>query len=228
MLSVEQKKIIFNVVKDEAHGLEFYNKEMFEQLVAKIEQIVKELDLLSGIDDATKIERVNNYMMKNVAIRDEYFDAFCERIPEIPHDELIYRTGFAALLKGEAMCAGFTEASRILLEISGLKTQTLLSKLPGRDKQLLHYVTAIKYDRGSGRDYYIMDPERERACARKGYDFRGYLMEMTYIKPNEYFYENKVGKNGVGPKADDFLKEAKPEYVKSKNEVDKLFKSSKR
>lgn len=120
------------------------------------------------------------------------------------------------------MC-GYTEASRILLETAGLETKTLLSKLPGRNKFLLHYVTAIKYDRGSGRDYYIMDPERERSCEEKGYDFKRYLMEMTFIKPEEYFYQHKIGSNGVGPRADEYLERIKPEHVLSKNNVDRLF-----
>ena len=228
MLSTEQKQIMFDVIKDEVHGTEFYNKEMFQELADKVGSIVEELGLLTDIDDATKIDRVNKYLMNNVSIRNEYFEAFREVITSIPDSELVYRTGYAALLKGEAMCAGYTEASRILLEIGGLKTQTLLSKLPGNNKFLLHYVTAIKYDRGSGRDYYIMDPERQHSCEKKGYDFREYLMNMTYIKPNKYFYENKVGAKGVGPRADDFLRIAKPEHVLSKNKVDELFNSSKR
>lgn len=228
MLSKEQKQTILQVIQDKAHGTEFYNKKMLLELSSKVEEIIEQLGLLSGIDDQSKIDRVNEYMKKNVSVRHEYFEAFQELIPSIPESELVYRTGYAALLKGEAMCAGYTEAARMLLELSGLKTQTLLSKLPGHDKFLLHYVTAIKYDRGSGRDYYIMDPERENACNRKGHDFRRYLMEMVYIKPEKYFYDRKVGTNGVGPRADDYLKIANPEHVLSKNKVDELFNSNKR
>jgi len=218
----EQRKIINNIISEEVHGSEFYNQEYFKELCYKVEKLVKELDLSNG-DDASKITRVNQYLIKNVKVRKEYFEAFLENIPEIPQDELIYRTAYAALIRKEAMCAGFTEAARILLEIAGLKTKTLLSKLPGKNKHLLHYVTAIKYDRGSGRDYYIMDPERERSCTEKGFDFRRYLMEMTYIKPDENFYANKIGKNGVGIRAGDYLEKFKPQHVLSKNEVDKLF-----
>lgn len=160
-------------------------------------------------------------------MRKSYFDAFREEIPEIPRSELMYRTAYGALVLGEAMCAGYTEAARMLLEVSGLETKTLLSKLPGKNKYLLHYVTAIKYDRGAGRDYYIMDPEREFSCEEKGYDFRRYLMEMTYIVPEQYFYENKVGKNGVGPCANEYLERIKPRFVLSKNNVDELFQKGK-
>ena len=48
-------------------------------------------------------------------------------------------------------------------------------------------------------------------------------MEMTYILPEEYFYSHKVGTRGVGPIAEEYMEEQKPLYVKSKNEVDKLF-----
>lgn len=57
----------------------------------------------------------------------------------------------------------------------------------------------------------------------KGFDFRRYLMEMTYIKPEEYFFEHKVGKNGVGPSAEEYLTKINPQHVLSKNNVDELF-----
>lgn len=68
-----------------------------------------------------------------------------------------------------------------------------------------------------------MDPEREKSCNDKGFDFRRYLMEMTFILPEEYFYKNKVGENGVGPMSKIYLSEIKPKHVLSKNNVDELF-----
>lgn len=124
------------------------------------------------------------------------------------------------------MCAGFTEACRILLECCGLETQTLLSKLPGANKHLLHYVTAIKYQANSNRQYYIMDPERERSCEEKGFDFKRYLMEMTYIQPEKFFFDNKIGTTGVGPRANAYIEKFNPPHVLSKNNVDQLFPGS--
>ena len=216
-------QICINIISEKVHGKEFYDKDMFIKLVDRVDAIVNGLNLLTG-SDSEKIFKINEFLKNNVKVRKSYFDAFREEIPEIPQDELIYRTAFGALVLGEAMCAGYTEAARILLELSGLKTQTLLSKLPGKNKHLLHYVTAIKYDRGSGRDYYIMDPEREKSCEEKGFDFKRYLMEMIYIKPETYFFEHEVGKNGVGPNADEYLLKIKPHHVLSKNKVDELFK----
>lgn len=221
-MNKQQQKLIYNILSERVHGKEFYNATIFQELVQTIDQIVKDLDLMNGTP-SSKIERVNKYLIDNVNVRGQYFEAFREIVPEIPQSELIYRTAYAALVKKEAMCAGFTEAARMLLEISGLETRTLLSKLPGKNKRLLHYVTAIKYDRGSGRDYYIMDPERERSCNEKGYDFRRYLLEMLYIQPEEYFYEHKVGKSGVGPTADEYLSMGLAKCALGKNNVDLLF-----
>jgi hypothetical protein len=222
MPNEKQKNIILKIINDRSHGIEFYTQKMLYELTIKAVQIYEELNLYEG-DDRSKIESVNNFLINNASVRKEYFEAFRESIPEIPNEELIFRTAYAVLIKGQGMCAGYTEASRILLEMAGLKTQTLLSKLPGKNKFLLHYVTAIRYNMGSGREYYIMDPEREKSCKEKGFDFRKYLMDMIFIKPNEYFFENKIGKNGVGPRADDFIKIGQPQYVLSKNNVDKLF-----
>ena len=225
MLNEEQVAHVYKIINDPAHGREFYTHQMFGELIGKVNEIYNELGLNYGTD-REKIDKINNYIIKNVNIRREYFDTFDERIPEFPEDEAIYRTAYAALVKGETMCAGYAEAARILLELAGLETQTLLSKLPGKNKQLLHYVTAIKYDCGSGRDYYIMDPERQKSCEKKGYDFRQYLLNMTFIKPNEDFFNDKIGKNGVGPKADDYIQNSKPMTVVGKNKVDLLFKNT--
>ena len=225
MLTLDQKEKIYNIICDPVHGKEFYSQSMYYELCDKVEEIYNSLDLNNGTE-REKIDKINSYLMKNVNIRREYFDTFDERVAEFPKSEEIYRTAYGALVRGETMCAGFAESSRILLELAGLETQTLLSKLPGRNKQLLHYVTAIKYDCGSGRDYYIMDPERQKACESKGYDFRSYLLNMTFIKPEENFYENKVGPTGVGPRADDYISKVKPMTVVGKNKVDLLFKNS--
>ena len=227
MLTKKQAEIILDIISDPCHGMEFYTDEMIKELLEKVDEILSGFKVDEHTTDQEKIDFVNDYIKKNVKIRREYFDAFVERIPEIPKSELIYRTAYSALCKGETMCAGYAEASRMLLECLGLKTKTLLSKLPGKDKQLLHYVVAIEYDKGSGRNHYVLDPERETSCEAKGYDFRRYLMGMTYILPDKYFYEQKVGKSGVGLKANDYLGKFRPKHVLSKDNVDRLFEEGK-
>ena len=55
------------------------------------------------------------------------------------------------------------------------------------------------------------------------------LQEYTYYPPvitinsDENFYKNKVGKNGVGQRASEYLEQYNPPHVLSKNQVDKLF-----
>lgn len=226
MLTEQQIESIISIINDPVHGHEFYTQEMFDKLLSKIDEIILSFNINEKTTDQEKIDLVNKYIKTNVKIRSQYFEAFLEIINKIPEEELIYRTAYAALVEGEAMCAGYTEASRMLLECLGLKTKTLLSKLPGHNKQLLHYVVAIEYDRGSGRDHYVLDPEREVSCEQKGYDFREYLMKMTFIIPEETFYQSKVGLTGVGPKAEAYLESVKPKKVTGKNNVDKLFNES--
>lgn len=222
MLNQKQIDAVYSVINDPAHGKEFYNEEMFTELLYKIEEIMKGLDIDEGTSEEDIINLVNNYLKKNVTIRNEYFIAQREVIQELPKEELQYRTAYAALCKGQAMCAGYAEAARVLLESGGFKTHTILSKLPGSNKKLLHYVTAVEYN-AHGRKHFIFDPERESSCDRKGYDFREYLLNMTYIKPEKYFYEHKVGPTGLGPDADEYLANIKPASVVGKNEVGKLF-----
>lgn len=222
MLKKSQIKRVCSVIEDPAHGKEFYTEEMFTSLLNKIEEVLNQLGIDEKTPESEIISRVNNYLKQNVKIRDEYFIAQREIIMEFPKDELPYRTAYAALCKGQAMCAGYAEASRVLLECCNFNTHTLLSKLPGRGKVLLHYVTAVEYDRGSGRKYFVFDPERESSCDRKGYDFKEYLLNMTYIKPEKYFYENKVGSTGLGPNADTYIAKINPPRVKGKNEVGKI------
>ena len=239
MLSAEERrKIIQSIIEEPVHGGEYYKPEdqpgidyrdsyMYKMMEAKVELILSQLGLEHEKDKKVIIDKVNQYIMDNVKIRDAYFDVFTEKVDEFSEHELKFRTAYGALVRGQAMCAGITEASRILLECCGLKTKTVLSKLPGRNKQLLHYVTIVEYDNGSGRKYYVMDPDREKSCAKKGYDFKRYLMEMTYILPEEYFFENKVGYNGVGPRASDYMEQHKPKMAVGKNEVGKLFEDQK-
>lgn len=222
MLNQRQIDRVNAVIKDPAHGDEFYTVEMHTELLYKITEILDELDINEDVSEEEIIIAVNDYLKKNVTIRNEYFITQREVLAEFPVEELEYRTAYAALCKGQAMCAGYAEAARVLLESCGFRTHTLLSKLPGKGKQLLHYVTAVEYN-AHGRKYFVFDPEREASCDRKGYDFREYLLRMTYIKPEEYFYSHKVGKNGLGPNADYYISTINPKRVVGKNEVGKLF-----
>jgi hypothetical protein len=222
MLNQRQIERVNAVINDPAHGAEFYTEEMHQDLLYKIEEILDSLDINENTPEEDVIVAVNNYLKENVSIRHEYFYAFREVVNEFPQEELKYRTAYAALCEGQAMCAAYAEAARVLLESCGFRTHTLLSKLPGTNKQLLHYVTVVEY-KAHGREHFVFDPEREKNCDSKGFDFREYLLKMTYIKPESYFYKNKIGPTGVGPKADYYIAKVRPAMVVGKNEVGKLF-----
>ncbi len=188
-----------------------YSEREYDLLEEKIYNIIKTYHLDNeSIPEDAKVLIIKDYLKNNVRIRDDYFYSFLGYIPEIPKDELKYRTAYSALFKGETMCAGYTEACRILLESVGIKTQTLVSKLPGTNKKLLHYVTLAQFSDGSAK---VLDPEREASCERKGYDFQEYQNNMDFILPNENFCENKVGKSGVGILVDDFIQDAQRNRV---------------
>lgn len=215
---------IYKILSEPVHGKELYNKERFDAVTNEIGNIIEKLELALISNKQDIIDKVNDYLKENCHVRSQYFEAYREIIPEIPQDELVYRTAYGALIKKEAMCAGYTEAARMILECCGFNTVTVLSKLPGKNKNLLHYVSVIEYDCGSGRDYYIIDPEREKSCDEKGYDFKRYLETMTFIEPTKEFCTNKIGSNGVGPTAEEYINNYHPQIVYGKNEIDTLVK----
>lgn len=88
--------ISLKIIQCKEHGKEFYDKVKYIELIDKVSEIIDKLDLLNG-DDYEKITKVNEFLKKNVSVRKSYFDAFREEIPEIPQDELVYRTAYGAL-----------------------------------------------------------------------------------------------------------------------------------
>ncbi len=184
-----------------------YTESDYTELEDKVYQIIKAYKLDDPkIPEETKTVIVNDYLMNNVQIKHDYFDAFLTRIPQIPESELPSRTAHAALVKGATMCAGYAEACRVLLESLGINTKTLLSKLPGQDKRLLHYVTMATLSNGEVK---LLDPEREASCLKKGFDFKKYQSSMEYMIPNEEFDSQKIGNDGIGIQVMDYISSAK-------------------
>lgn len=202
MLSERQKAEILEVIAEPVHACGVYEDYMIPALWKEIEKVMKKFGKdASEFQSTDIIRKINNYIKSNVSIRSQYF-SFMNGLEEFDTDELFFRTALAALQKHEAMCAGYTEATRCLLAVYGYKSYTLISKLPGANKQLLHYVCVVQNDDGK---YVVLDPEREGACERKGYDFQKYLNGMTYIVPGNDFCNEKIGSTGVGIRASDYL-----------------------
>lgn len=225
-LRVRAEQSVDKVISDPIHAIssetsqnQLYNAKLRSDLIDKIVEIIQFLN----IDEASeydKLNYINEYLKTTVTIRGEYFSAFEAMASEFDEKELQYRTAYSALLKGQSMCAGYAESCRILCETAGFKTHTLLSRLPGKNKHLMHYVTLVTTSDGIS---IILDPERESSCERKKQDFLKYQDLMTYFTPTYNFYKSKITNQGVGPDVDLFLEsylknEKKVVKVKDKNE----------
>lgn len=130
---------IKNIIQEPAHGSKFYTLDTLRQLVSRLAEIREQLEIREDTDSEVAIAIIQNYVKYNVSLRNSYFDAFCEKCDTFDKNELVYRTAYGALVKGETMCAGCAEAVRILLEMYGIKGLHCY----------LNYLEVI-------RDYYIM------------------------------------------------------------------------
>lgn len=144
-----------------------YTREILQELIISVKEICENIEINENTSPENIISIVNNYIKHNVWLRNTYFDTFCERTEKFDKNELIYRTAYGALVKGEAMCAGCTEALRIILAQYGIKTYTVLTKLPGRNKRLLHYVAIAEYEKDGQTKCMVLDPERQVNCEKK-------------------------------------------------------------
>ncbi len=190
-----------HAIGDETHTNNLYSQETRTCLINRVVEILQFLKT-DDMNEYEKLNAINEYIKENVSIRAQYFLAFDEVIPEFDKNELHYRTAYSALLEGQAMCAGYAETCRILCEASGFDTHTLLSRLPGKNKHLIHFVTLVSTS--DGQDI-ILDPEREASCQRKGYSFIDYQNSMAYFTPPLFYYNDKASNKGVGPDVDVFL-----------------------
>ncbi|HAN09627.1 MAG TPA: hypothetical protein DCP90_03325 [Clostridiales bacterium] len=188
------RSLIEKIISEEVHGTEFYTETMLEDLELAVEIINESLEL----GDCTmleKISKVSEYIKGNVSMRKNYFKSY-------NHGENVYRTAYGALMLGEAMCAGYSEAARILLELNGIKTKTLIAKLPEKHKKIMHYVcVAIENE----SEIIIVDPEREKKCEDKGIDFTSYEDAMIYFEPDTLFVRTKLDNGGTGMVVDEYL-----------------------
>ena len=223
---MENKDImkIKEIIRDSAHGTEFYNRIMFESLVMEVDNLVNKFEIDENSKPKDIIRIINNYVKSNTTIRSEYFDKFSENTETFDESEKIYRTAYAALSRKQAMCAGYAELTRILLAMYDINSHTLLAKLPGKNKKLMHYVVLVEVKEKNNISYIVLDPEREASCERRGMDFKRYLSNMIFAIPNKLWKENKIGDTGVGMEAEQFLQLTDKEQVADYNSVYKLVK----
>ena len=226
MLPLEKQIKINSIICESCHGSEFYSKEMIEVLYERLDILYKSFEASEYVN-TNPIKLVNDYIKSTVNIRHSYFEKFMGEIDFFPKYEGIYRTGYAALALKEAMCAGYAELTRILLAMYDINSYTLLAKLPGKNKKLMHYVVLAEISKNNILSYTILDPEREGNCERKGMDFKRYISNMIFAIPNDLWYKNKISDTGVGIDAEHFLQLTDKEEVadfKSLNKLVKLLK----
>lgn len=196
---------IIAIIQEPVHGKKFYTKETLQELINYVRKICRTLEINKDTSPDIAISIVNNYIKHNVNLRHSYFDVFCERTEKFDQNELLYRTAYGALVRGEAMCAGYTEAVRILLSQYGITTYTVLTKLPGKNKRLLHYVAIAEYEKDGKIIYTVLDPERQANCEKKGMDYERYIANMIYALPDPIFTNDVVGETGLGMEAEEYL-----------------------
>ena len=212
-------KRYINIIGDPAHHIGFYNNNNFKELILEIEKISGGFEIEDNTPNDRIIEILNNYIKTNIVIRRKYFDAFSEIIEKFDINELVYRTAYGALLKKQAMCAGHTELLRLLLARYNIESKTIISKLPGENKKLLHYVTIAYFKDNNEKIVKVLDPERESNCEKKGKDFEKYQKSMIYLPIKKPFINDIVGELGVGIPADEYIKTLDSKDIKEFNQV---------
>lgn len=68
-------------------------------------------------------DSIKNYLISILHSRKEYISSYENETP-LPESEILYRTAYAALTKHQAVCTGYIEATRIVLECYGVQTKT--------------------------------------------------------------------------------------------------------
>ena len=147
---------IKSIINDKVFDSKFYDKKMFEDLQKEIANIICKLFISKGSNKYLIIKNIEEYLQNNVSLRMDYFHFYDNKNENIPKEELKYRKAYSALVKKNTTCYGYSEAARILLLIYGIKSKTLLAKLPGEKYRIMHYTTIVE----DGDNYIVIDPER--------------------------------------------------------------------
>ncbi len=70
------------------------------------------------------------------------------------------------------MCAGYTSCKNDTNTSWNKRIIHFLSKLPGANKKLVHYVAVAEYEDDNLQTHYVViDPERESNCEKKRNSF---------------------------------------------------------
>lgn len=221
-MNKKQLSDIISIITEPMHGKDFYNRDSLKCLINKIDELCNIFPISDKTSQEEIIQILNDYIRDNVVFRRNYLDKFYEKSEEFDKSELIYRTAYAALTKGEAVCSGFTEAMRVLMAYYGIKSKTIIAKLPRRcHNPTCHYLSVAYLNDGSVK---LVDPERESYCQRKGYIFEEYLEKLEYAIPNKICSDNKLINDGVGMFANDYLSRSDVKRAKGTKGIIEIIK----
>ncbi len=218
MINKEQHSFL-KIIDSPIFGLEFYSNEMLKKLFDQLIKIKKLLD----IDDKSledKIFTIEQYIIENVEIRLQYFNAKIAKNISYLNNELKYRTAYSALVEGSSACYGYAEAIALLFSLYNIKVVTLLSKLPGKKYDSVHYTTIVKCSETG--IYYVIDPERKLYCKYKNRNFSEYLEEIIFIIPPNDWKKIKLDNFGTGMLASDLLKRDDAKFVIGYSNLSKI------
>ena len=192
---------IENIIEEPIHGRKFYTDDNIITLKRKLIEIYERINL-EKLEEKDIIKYIGDFVKNNVKYKKSYFDSFTGKVEKFDYSDVKYRTAYGALVEGDAMCAGYAEAIRILLSLYNIKSFTILSKLPLERKKLLHYVVAIKCN--CDGEYIILDPESEQYCEKNKIDYEEYKEKCIYMLSDKIFTNNVLGKDGAGMLAEEY------------------------
>lgn len=215
-------KEIKNIIEEPVHGKKFYTQSDVIMLKRRLIELYNMLQI-DGLDKEKIIETISEFVKCNVSYKKSYFDCFTGKSKTFDYSNVKYRTAYGALVEGEAMCAGYAEAIRILLNMYNIKSYTILSKLPLERKKLLHYVVVAEADNGYGK-YSILDPESKQYCEKNKIDYNSYMENCIYMIPNRIFTDDVLGKDGSGMIAEEYLKNSNVPRVIGTKKINELIK----
>ncbi len=213
---------IENIIEEPIHGRKFYTDDNIITLKRKLIEIYERINL-EKLEEKDIIKYIGDFVKNNVKYKKSYFDSFTGKVEKFDYSDVKYRTAYGALVEGEAMCAGYAEAIRILLSLYNIKSFTILSKLPLERKKLLHYVVAIKCN--CDGEYIILDPESEQYCEKNKIDYEEYKEKCIYMLSDKIFTNNVLGKDGAGMLAEEYLKNIEIPRVIGTKKIENLIEN---
>lgn len=217
---------IMEIINSPLYGVEFYDRKTLLRLCSEV-LTIKHNNLVSiNEDDSTmeKIRKIKEYVINNgVGVRTEYFEDFKGK------KDFIYRTSYAALIKKNAICIGYAELVRILLNLYGVKAYTMLATLPYRAHPAIHYFNVAEIVNELGTIQYMpIDVEREVSRRKKGDNLEEYFEKMTITFPTNDWFKNKIGDWGMGIHGEDYLEKMGKHKYLGMSQLPKLMEDYKR